>query len=102
MIKNKKQLFELIAKNRSKISAFGVKQLGLFGSFVRGEQSENSDIDFVVEFKEGKKNFDNFIHLSFLLEDLLKHRIELVTPETLSPYIKPYVFKEVEYVPLGS
>ena len=41
---------------------------------------------------------DNFIQLSFFLEDLLKRRVELVTPESISPYIRPYIMNEVEYV----
>jgi predicted nucleotidyltransferase len=46
----------------------------------------------------GKKNFRNFIHLAFFLEDLLNRKVELVTPESLSPYLKPNILKEIEYV----
>jgi predicted nucleotidyltransferase len=75
-----------------------VLKLGLFGSFVRDEPSEVSDIDLLVEFREGRKTFDNFMRLSFLLEDLLQRRVQLVTPESLSPYIGPHILAEVEYV----
>ena len=51
-----------------------------------------------MEFEQGKKTFDNFIQLSFLLEDLFKRRVELVTIESLSPYIGPHIMSEVEYV----
>jgi len=98
MIKNKQNILSTIKKNQNKIESFGVKKLGLFGSFVREEQNLESDIDLLVEFEQGKKTFDNFIHLSFLLENLLGHHIELVTSESLSPYIKPHIMKEVEYV----
>ncbi len=98
MIKNKQNILSAIKKNQNKIESFGVKRLGLFGSFVRKEQNLESDIDLLVEFEQGKKTFDNFIHLSFLLENLLGHHIELVTSESLSPYIKPHIMKEVEYV----
>ncbi|MBI4846315.1 MAG: nucleotidyltransferase family protein [Candidatus Omnitrophica bacterium] len=98
MIKDKKEILNLIKNNQNDIVSFGVKQLGLFGSFVKGKQNPESDIDLLVEFYPDKKNFDNFIHLSFLLETLLKHRIELVTSESLSPYIKPNILREVEYV----
>ena len=87
-----------IKKRRNEIESFGVKRLGLFGSFVRQDQDSRSDIDLLVEFEPDKKTFDNFIHLSFLLENLLEHRIELVTAESLSPYIKPHITEEVEYV----
>ncbi len=82
--------------------ALGVTRLGLFGSFVRGEQHADSDVDLLVEFGPGQKTFDHFMALGFLLEDLLQRRVELVTPESLSPYIKPYVFREVEYATFGN
>ena len=98
MVRNKEDILLIIKNNQSNIESFGVRRLGLFGSFVRKEQIKESDIDLLVEFYPDKKNFDNFIHLSFLLETLLKYPIELVTPESLSPYIKPNIMKEVEYV----
>ena len=98
MILTKKNVLSLIEKNQDKVRAFGVKKIGLFGSFVREEQNTESDIDLIVEFEPGKKTFDNFIRLSFFLEELLRCHIELVTIESLSPYIRPYVIKEVEYV----
>lgn len=97
MIRNKEDILLAIKKNQNKIESFGVKRLGLFGSYVRNEHNLQSDIDILVEFVQGRKTFDNFIHLSFLLEDILKHQIELVTTESLSPYIKPHILKEVEY-----
>jgi predicted nucleotidyltransferase len=72
---------------------FGVRRIGLFGSFARGEQKETSDVDILVEFEE--PTFDNFMNLAFFLEDLFSRRVELVTPDSLSPYIAPYVEKEV-------
>lgn len=96
------QILSLIQEYQDKIRAFGVKKLGLFGSFVLGQQDENSDIDLLVEFDIGKKTFDIFIHLAFFLEDLFGRRVELVTPESLSPYIGPYIMKEVKYVTFGT
>jgi predicted nucleotidyltransferase len=94
-------IISAIQKNREKIKSFGVKKLGLFGSFVRGEQRLDSDIDLLVEFQAEQKTFDNFIQLSFFLEDVLKQSVELVTPESLSPYLGPYIIEEVEDVPLS-
>lgn len=102
LVRTKKDVLSTIEQNRRNIRSFGVKKLGLFGSFVRGEQSEQSDIDLVVEFEQGEKTFDNFMQLSFLLEDMLKHRVELVTPESISPYLRPHIIKEVEYVDFTS
>ena len=101
MISNKKDIELLLEKNRDRIESFGVNRLGLFGSFVRSGQDSGSDIDFLVEFDKGKKTYDNFIHLIFLLENLLEHHVEVVTAESISPYIKPHIMKEVEYVISG-
>jgi len=72
---------------------FGVRRIGLFGSFARGEQKETSDVDILVEFEE--PTFDNFMELAFFLENLFGKRVELVTPDSLSPYIAPSVKREV-------
>jgi len=97
-IQTKEKVLSLIIEHQDRIKALGVKRLGLFGSFVREEQDATSDVDLLVEFEQGKKTFDNFIQLSFFLEDLFKRRIELVTRESLSPYIGPHILSEVEYV----
>ena len=94
----KNDIFSLIRQHQAKIQALGVKKLGLFGSFVREEQNSESDIDLLVEFEEGKKSFDDFIQLSFLLEESLGRPVELVTVESVSPYIRPHITQEVEYV----
>ena len=99
-VRTGKNVIDLIAENRARIGAFGVKQLGLFGSFVREEQNEESDIDVLVVFEPGQKTFDNFIQLSFFLEELFGRSVELVTRESLSPYIGPRILDEVQYVPL--
>lgn len=97
-IQTKKDILVLIQANQNRIKTFGVKKLGLFGSFMRNQQHGESDIDLLVEFEPGQKSFDNFIQLSFLLEDILQRPVELVTIESLSPYIAPYITQEVEYV----
>lgn len=94
----KKDVVAIIRRHQAKIKTFGVKKLGLFGSFVRNEQNTGSDIDLLVEFEEGQKTFDNFMQLSFLLEELLNWPVELVTVESVSPYLRPYITQEVEYV----
>ena len=101
-VQTKQNILLTIQDNQKQIKAFGVKKLGLFGSFVRNEQSTDSDIDILVEFEPGQKTFDNFMQLAFLLEDLLERSVELVTPESLSPYIQPYIVQEVEYVTFTS
>ncbi len=96
-VHDKETLLKIIGSHRHEIKAFGVKHLGLFGSFVRHAAIHpDSDIDFLVEFEKGKKTFDNFMELSFYLEKLLGRKIELVTPESLSKHIGPHILKQVE------
>lgn len=101
-VQTKEEIVKMLDENRTRLRAFGVKRLGLFGSFVRSEQRVDSDVDVLVEFELGQKTFDHFIGLSFLLEDLFGRSVELVTPEALSPHIGPYILKEVEYVSVAA
>lgn len=101
-VKTKQELLERILSGQHQICGYGVKRLGIFGSFARNEVKETSDIDFLIEFYPEKKNFDNFMDLAFYLENLLGRKVEIVTPQSLSKYIGPYILKEVEYVPLAA
>lgn len=97
MIERKTDLFALLAKHQEELRGFGVRRWGVFGSFARGLQNNRSDIDILVEFEKGKKSFDNFMHLASFLEQQIGRRVELVTPESLSPHIGPHILREVEY-----
>jgi predicted nucleotidyltransferase len=99
---NKTIIYEDLQKNKATLEQYGVKQIGLFGSFVRDEGTDESDIDFLVDFEPGKKTFDNFMDLAFFLEDLFQRKVEVVTRQGLSPYIGPRILNTVEYVPLAS
>ena len=101
-LKNKEQIFQLIQLNNKKIKSFGVLKIGLFGSFVRNQQNNDSDIDLIVEFEKEKKSYDSFIKLAFFLEELLGRKVDLLTNKSLSPYLGPRILKETEYVPLGN
>ncbi len=94
----KQTLIKMLTQNQAELRLFGVAKLGLFGSFTRNEQRADSDIDLLVEFVPGQKTFDNFMQLSFFLEELLHRSVELVTPESLSPYIGSHIMNTVEYV----
>ncbi len=76
---------------------YQVKTLGVFGSFVRGEATANSDLDLLVEFK-GDITFDNYMDLKFLLEDLFKRKIDLVIKEDIKPQIRERILEETVYV----
>jgi len=76
---------------------FGVKRIGIFGSFARGEEREDSDLDVLVVFEEGQKTFDNYMDLKFYLEDLFGREVDLVTERALKPQLKDIIMKEVVY-----
>jgi len=71
-------IIETLKKQKSVLKKYMVKRIGLFGSFARGDQTDKSDIDFVVEFE--KPSFDNFMDLSFYLEDLFGRKVDILTP----------------------
>ena len=101
-VQDKQQIFKRLREHRVELKRFGVKRFGLFGSFRREEQTSGSDVDLLVEFESGQKSFDNFMNLAFFLEDLLERKVDLVTPESLSPHIGPKILREVEYELIGS
>ena len=77
---------------------FGVKRIGVFGSFARSEQTRSSDVDVLVEFAEGQATFDNFMHLAYFLEDLLKRKVDLLTTGGIDKYIRSRVEREVIWI----
>ena len=101
-VATKQDVLSRIRTRRGEIRSLGVEKIGLFGSFVRGEQGPQSDVDLLVRFRPEEKTFDRFMTLAFLLEDLLQRKVELVTTEGLSPYIGPYILDEVQDVALDS
>jgi uncharacterized protein len=96
----KTDIVSFLRNNIEKINSFGVQKIGLFGSFVKDEQGKNSDIDILVEFDSDSLTYENYINLALYLEDNLARRIDLVTRDSLSPYIGPHILEEVEYVSL--
>ena len=75
---------------------FNVKSIGLFGSYIRDEQTKTSDIDLLVEF-DAPVGFFKFIELEDYLSDKLGVKIDLVTPDALKPIIKPHIIGEAVY-----
>lgn len=99
-----KEIINILKGHSDVLRKYKIKKIGLFGSYVRGEQRKGSDIDFLVEFDLSAFDsnftgyFDNFMDLSFYLEDLLGAKVDLIDKDSLSPYIKPYIVEEVEYI----
>jgi hypothetical protein len=95
---SKAEIFERLRGARHKLAALGVANIGLFGSFVTGRQTSTGDVDILVELAPDQHSFDNFMELSIFLESLLGRRVELVTPEALSPYIGPHILRQAERI----
>jgi len=91
-----KNALELVNKYGLK-KKYGVKRIGFFGSFVRSEQKETSDVDVLVEFEKGAKTFDNYMNLKFFLEDIFGRKVDLVIFDALKPDIKDRILEEVKY-----
>jgi predicted nucleotidyltransferase len=89
----REEVLGLLNERRAEFDRFGVKSLSLFGSIVRDETSPQSDVDVLVEF-EGTVTFDRYMGLKLYLEDLLGAHVDLVTPRSLKPRVRPYVERE--------
>jgi len=94
-MKTTNEIFKIIEQNRKRIEGFSVTKLGLFGSIVREEATQESDLDFLVEFDH--YSFDNYMELLFFLEDLFNCKVDLVIPRNLKPRLRPYIINEVVY-----
>ena len=94
---NSKEIFTALAANEAKIRSFGVRELSLFGSSVRGEETSASDLDFVVEFE--KKSFDSYMDLKFFLEDLFGRPVDLVLADGIKPRLRAEILKEAVHAP---
>ena len=95
-----KNILKLIQGNNSRIKTYGIERIGIFGSFTASTPTNKSDIDILVEFQKGKKDFDNYMELKFYLEQLFRRKVDLVIKEALKPRIKKYILKEVIYARL--
>ena len=96
---SKENILSTLKNRKSDLSELGVQEIGLFGSYVRDEQTEKSDIDILINFGPDKESFDNYMAVYDILENLFKNlRVEIITKNGLSPYIGPKILEEVQYV----
>ena len=97
-MKTKKEILEILRQKLPELrERYGVKKIGLFGSYARGEQKERSDIDLLVEFEKPIDLFRLF-ELEEELSELLGAKVEIVTPEGLKERIRQYIMQDVAYV----
>jgi len=93
----KEKILNLLQQNQAIFKQFGVSKLAIFGSTVREEATEHSDVDILVSFEKTPTS-KNYFGLQFYLEDLLGKSIDLVTDKSLRKELRPHIEKELIYV----
>jgi hypothetical protein len=92
------EIREVIEKNKPKLAAsYGIRSIGVFGSFARGEQGSRSHVDILVEFDE-VPGLLQFIRIEEHLRRLLGRKVDLVRKEALRPELKDHILGEVVYL----
>lgn len=96
---DKQNILNTLRHHKAELEHFGIRRIGLFGSYVRNEAAYESDIDLVIEFKNGKKSFDNLMNLKFYLEEELFHgkKVDLVIVENIKTALRSEILHEVVY-----
>lgn len=88
---------QILINNRDLLKEYGVRKIGLFGSYLHQSETDNSDIDLLVDADENMSLL-RFSDLQLKLSNIFGHKIDLVSVNGISKYIKPTVMKEVEFV----
>jgi predicted nucleotidyltransferase len=92
------EIKKILAKNKDELAGkYNVQDIGVFGSYVRGEQVKGSDLDVLVTFREPIGLF-KFLGLEYRLEELLGVKVDLVSKNALKPRIGERILREVVYV----
>jgi hypothetical protein len=93
----KEDIKKVLIRNKRILKKYKVNKIGIFGSYATGKTKKKSDVDLLVEFEDMIDLFD-FVHLNDEIQQILKNRVDLVTPDTIKPDIKPKILKEVEWI----
>lgn len=88
-------ILNVLKENLEELQSFGVERIGLFGSFLRGDANEESDLDFLVVFEED--TFDDYMGLKLFLEDLFDRSVDLVIESDVREELD-HVKRDAEYV----
>jgi len=98
--KNKDEILQILKRHKKELyNKYGIKEIGLFGSFARGDETTKSDIDILVEYKKNlmRTLFDEARLINELEEILKKENIDLAVKKNLNKYYKDNILKEVLY-----
>lgn len=91
------KILSALHANENHIKGFGVRSLGLFGSFVHGNDTDTSDLDLVVEFD--RKTFDAYMDLKIFLESLFGRRVDLVLADAIKPRLRGAILEDAVHAP---
>lgn len=99
-MKTLEEIKEILAKHKEELMAkYGVREIGVFGSYLHGEEKKDSDVDVLVEFEEDARiSLLDFVGLENYLSDLLGVKVDLVEKSALKPRIGRRILKEVIYL----
>lgn len=93
----REQILDFLRQHKQEMcDRFGVTKIGLFGSYARGDASDDSDVDVAIEMST--YSADGYFGLLHLLEDSLQKRIDLGIESNFKPLLKPYIMKDIIYV----
>lgn len=102
VVQTKEDVFTLLRQSGAHLRRFGVGRLSVFGSFARGEPTDESDVDILVEFESGQTTFDNFMALAEFLEELFGRKVDLLTPDSLNPRFGHHILEEAEHAAINA
>ena len=92
MITSRDEILRTLEANLDTLRSIGVRRIGLFGSYARGENNPASDLDFVVEFD--RKSFDAYMGLKEYLEELFGCPVDLVLADAIKPRLRGAILSE--------
>lgn len=93
----KEVILQTLKENKKEIRKFGVENITLFGSYAKDLQNENSDIDFLVQFRKNRGNYRDKLDLLHFLEDLFDKKIDIGTQENIRDSLKPHILGDTKY-----
>ena len=97
-MKTVEKMKKILAEHKENLMhTFNVREIGIFGSYVKNEQKRGSDIDILVDFKE-PVGFFEFMELEEYLESIFGKKVDLVSKKALKPRIGEHILKEVMYI----
>jgi uncharacterized protein len=98
-IQNKTQAIKKLQDNKQILEKrFGVKEVAIFGSYVKNTQHKHSDIDILVSLKQSHVNFDNYMELKFYLAKIIGRKIDLILKDSIREELKPAILNSAVYV----